>query len=72
MTLSSQIRLYSTGCKKSIKLITMETMQLYFEELDWEMYISKTCKEFKRECKVYCITNNADIYCNKYKKHNKM
>lgn len=46
----------------------MQTIQLYFEELDGDMYLSKTCKECKRRCKVYCISENADILCNKYKK----
>ncbi len=45
----------------------METMQLYFEELDGKLYISKTCKHCKRKCKIYCISNNAEIYCNKCK-----
>ncbi|WP_176698615.1 hypothetical protein [Romboutsia hominis] len=48
----------------------MEITQLYFKGLDVGMYISKTCKECKREYKVYCINDNAEIYCIKYKKCN--
>lgn len=42
--------------------------QLYFEEILDDLYIAKTCTECKRDCKILCITKDAEIYCNKYKK----
>lgn len=42
--------------------------QLYFEILENEMYISKTCKECENDCKVLCLSENAVIYCNKFKR----
>lgn len=43
--------------------------QLYFEEVLDDLYISKTCNECKNECKVFCITKYAKIYCSKFEKY---
>lgn len=42
--------------------------QLYFEELENELYITTKCSECSNECKIYCLTEDAEVYCNKYKK----
>lgn len=44
--------------------------QLYFEILENELYISKTCEECKNKCKIYCLSKDAEVYCNKFKKLN--
>ncbi len=46
----------------------MQGIQLYFEELEEKLYISKTCEMCINNCKVRCISNEAEIYCKKYKK----
>lgn len=46
----------------------MNSVQLYFEELENDLFISKTCEKCKNECKIKCITKDAEIYCYKYKK----
>lgn len=46
---------------------TIVSIQLEFELFEDKLYISSTCKNCKRKCKIYCISNNAEIYCNKYK-----
>lgn len=45
--------------------------QLYFEILDNELYISKTCEECKNKCKIYCLSKDAEVYCKKYNKERK-
>lgn len=45
----------------------MEAIQLYFEELDGNLYISKTCKQCRNKCKVYSLSECAEVYCKKYK-----
>lgn len=47
----------------------MQGIQLYFEELEEKLYISKTCDNCKEVCKVYCITKDAEVYCKKYRKY---
>ena len=49
----------------------MKTIQLYFEELDGTLYISKTCKQCRNKCKVYSISKCAEIYCKNYQHENK-
>ncbi|WP_270943153.1 hypothetical protein [Romboutsia lituseburensis] len=41
-------------------------IQLEFELFDDELYISRTCKQCKYKCKIYCVSENAEIYCKKY------
>lgn len=43
-------------------------MQLYFEEVLDDLFISKTCKECKNDCKILCLSEEAVIYCKKFKK----
>lgn len=45
--------------------------QLYFEILENELYISKTCEECKNKCKIYCLSKDAEVYCKKYEKEKK-
>lgn len=46
----------------------MKAIQLYFEELDEKLYISKTCEQCINECKIYSVSKCAEVYCNKYRK----
>lgn len=46
----------------------MNYIQLEFDFFEEDLYISKTCSECKNECKIRCITKDANIYCNRYKK----
>lgn len=41
--------------------------QLYFEEVLENLFMSKTCKECNKDCKILCLTQNAVIYCKKFK-----
>lgn len=43
-------------------------IQLYFEEVLDDLFIAKTCKDCQRDCKVSCLSEDAVIYCTKYKK----
>ena len=44
-----------------------KTVQLCFDEILYNLYVSNTCKNCKNECKVFCKSEKAVIYCNKYK-----
>ncbi|MGL5331080.1 MAG: hypothetical protein ACRDD7_17590 [Peptostreptococcaceae bacterium] len=41
--------------------------QLKFDLDNTRYYICSTCKSCLNACKVYCITNNNNLYCNRYK-----
>ncbi len=46
----------------------MNSIQLEFDIFDSELSILDICNKCIKECKIYCISNNANIYCNRYKK----
>lgn len=49
----------------------MENTQLCFEEVLYNLFISKTCQACENKCKVLCSSKKATIYCNKYKNNKK-
>lgn len=52
----------------------MSLKQLSFldkEEIREDFYISNTCNKCLNECKIYCITNSAEVFCKKFKGVNK-
>lgn len=42
--------------------------QLYFEEVLDNLFVSNTCRKCKNNCKVLCLSKDAVIYCNKFKR----
>ncbi len=46
----------------------MNNIQLEFDIYDDKFYVLDICNKCIKTCKIYCISNSANIYCNKYKK----
>lgn len=46
----------------------MNNIQLEFDIYDDKFYVLDICNRCMKTCKIYCISNKANIYCNKYKK----
>ncbi len=46
----------------------MNSIQLEFDIFDNELHVLDICSECIKECKIYCISRNANMYCNRYKK----
>ena len=45
--------------------------QLVFTEYDvieHDLYIADKCKECQKECKIYSISKDAQIFCKRFKK----
>ena len=40
------------------------------EIIEYGLYISDKCNQCIHKCKVYCVSKDAEVYCNKYKKDN--
>lgn len=45
--------------------------QLFFEEVLYDLFLAKTCSNCKNDCKILCLSKDAEIYCTKYKKDTK-
>lgn len=45
--------------------------QLCFEGVLDDLFIAKTCSNCKNDCKILCLSKDAEIYCTKYKKDTK-
>jgi ribosomal protein S27E len=41
-----------------------------YEVIEHGLYIADKCKECANKCKVYSISQSAEVYCKKYKKDN--
>ena len=44
----------------------LEREQLYFEEVLDNLFVSKTCQECNKDCKVLCLSKDAIIYCSNF------
>ena len=45
----------------------MNSIQLEFDIFDNELHIIDICNKCIKECKIYCVSSDANIYCKKYK-----
>lgn len=46
----------------------MNSMQIEFDIFDSELHILDICNKCIKECKIYCILSDANMYCSRYKK----